>query len=66
MQTLQCKHGIPDDDAFSENVNQSCSIVGLLMVKEGDKLEIYSNYKKSALDLSQGSTYFGAVQLTKG
>lgn len=66
VQTLQCKQGIPDDDAFSENVNQSCSIVGLLMVKEGDKLEIYSNYKKSALDLSQGSTYFGAVQLTKG
>lgn len=66
VKELRCKQGIPENDVLGEHVKQSCSIVGLLKVEKDDNLQIFADYRGAAIDLSEGSAYFGALQLTKG
>ena len=53
----------PDSSSNFNSRYKSCSVTGLLYIKENETVEVQNLYANIQIDLSDDATYFGAVLL---
>lgn len=65
INALSCNNGVhPDHYDSTSRQMQTCSVLGLMNVRNGDSIEVQKSSATLDITLDKDKTYFGVVQLS--